>query len=126
MLLWLVVKVCRERPIETKTFVIVAVGASAAVKIISGGVDFLNDRDSLSRVLQAILSGLGFLGAGILMKNEKKDIVHGLSAAACLCVSAIIGSSFGAGMFRVGFVLLFIVCLVLVVGKLLDSRMLVK
>lgn len=50
-----------------------------------------------SRVVAQIVSGIGFLGAGIIFKNG--DIIHGLTTAATIWASAAIGALVGMGMF---------------------------
>ncbi len=53
-----------------------------------------------ARVAAQVVSGIGFLGAGVIFKNE--GIVKGLSAAACIWATAAIGLAMGAGMWIVG------------------------
>lgn len=56
----------------------------------------MNDASS-TRVLSQIASGLGFLGAGVILKDGAK--VHGLTTAATIWVSGAVGSLCGAGHF---------------------------
>src|SRR5262245_51657664 len=41
-----------------------------------------------SRVIQGIVTGVGFLGAGVIVRSEKGQHVHGLTTAACVWVTA--------------------------------------
>ena len=50
-----------------------------------------------SRVVAQIVSGIGFLGAGIIFKNG--DEIHGLTTAATIWVSAAIGALIGMGLY---------------------------
>ena len=50
-----------------------------------------------SRVVAQIVSGIGFLGAGIIFKND--DGVHGLTTAATIWATAAIGALIGMGYF---------------------------
>ena len=50
-----------------------------------------------SRVIAQIVSGIGFIGAGIIFKNG--DEVHGLTTAATIWASAAIGCLVGSSMF---------------------------
>lgn len=50
-----------------------------------------------SRIIAQIVSGIGFLGAGIIFKNG--DEVHGLTTAATIWATAAIGALVGTGMF---------------------------
>ncbi len=46
-----------------------------------------------------VLTGIGFLGAGVIMHAQGKDEVHGLTTAASIWISAIVGVVCGAGQF---------------------------
>lgn len=50
-----------------------------------------------TRIIAQIVSGIGFLGAGIIFKNG--DEVHGLTTAATIWAAAAIGALVGTGMF---------------------------
>lgn len=47
-----------------------------------------------------VLTGIGFIGAGLIMKNH--DNVQGLTTAACIFITAVIGLAIGAGMIWTG------------------------
>lgn len=49
-----------------------------------------------SRIAAQVLSGVGFIGAGLILKGN--DGVSGLTTAACIFVCAVIGLAVGAGM----------------------------
>ena len=49
-----------------------------------------------SRIAAQVLSGIGFIGAGLILKGN--DGVSGLTTAACIFVCAVIGLAVGAGM----------------------------
>jgi len=53
-----------------------------------------------TRVIQGVLAGVGFLGAGVIFRDG--ITVRGLTTAACIWVVATIGILFGAGMYRLG------------------------
>ena len=46
-----------------------------------------------SRVIQGIVTGVGFLGAGVIVRSEKGHHVHGLTTAACVWVTACMGAA---------------------------------
>ena len=85
--------------------------AAALIMIISkyGFVDLTNESGEVlngtrgadpARIAAQVVSGIGFLGAGLIFKNE--GIVKGLSAAACIWATGAIGLAMGAGMWMVG------------------------
>jgi Uncharacterized membrane protein len=50
-----------------------------------------------SRVLQGIIAGIGFLGAGAILKQDKDGVIRGLTTAASIWVSAAVGIAAGMG-----------------------------
>ena len=52
-----------------------------------------------ARIAAQVVSGIGFLGAGVIFRNE--GIVKGLTAAACIWATAAIGLAVGAGMWTI-------------------------
>ena len=99
----------KEAGIRTHT--IVCFGAAIMMVVSKYGFDGL-DAD-VSRVAAQIVSGVGFLGAGIIMFRGQK--MHGLTTAAGVWATAGIGMACGAGMyiFATGgtVILIFIQCL---------------
>jgi putative Mg2+ transporter-C (MgtC) family protein len=51
----------------------------------------------LSRVIQGVVAGVGFLGAGIIFKRETDEQIEGLTTAAGLWLTAAVGSAAGMG-----------------------------
>jgi putative Mg2+ transporter-C (MgtC) family protein len=76
-----------------RTHMLVAMGAAMFVMVPQ--LDGLEDAE-LSRVMQGIIAGVGFLGAGTIVKNSGED-VRGLTTAAGIWLTAAIGVSAGLG-----------------------------
>ena len=51
----------------------------------------------LSRVIQGVATGIGFIGAGAILKRAERDEIQGLTTAAGLWLTAAIGLAAGAG-----------------------------
>lgn len=101
-----------------RTHSLVAIGSATAVMLIS---DFVkDDAQSVSRVLQGLITGLGFLGAGVIIREQRSQRVHGLTTAASLWACALIGAAFGAGQFALGALTLGAILLTLVLGGPLE------
>ncbi len=98
-----------------RTHMLVCV-ASAAMMLISkyGFMDVLvygdNVRVDVSRVAAAIVSGVGFLGAGIIY--VRRESIKGLTTAAGLWATSAVGMAIGCGMYVVGIALAVIVVVV--------------
>ena len=79
-----------------RTHMLVALGAALFVLVpqTSGA-----ESDAMSRVLQGVIAGIGFLGAGTILKNQPGDESHvkGLTTAAGLWMTAAIGVAAGLG-----------------------------
>ena len=82
----------RQRSAGLRTNVLVAVGAAAFVDL----ANHLTGQEGSVRVIAYVVSGIGFLGAGAIMKEGMS--VRGLNTAATLWASAAVGSCAGADM----------------------------
>jgi putative Mg2+ transporter-C (MgtC) family protein len=58
-------------------------------------------RPDPARLAAGVLAGMGFLGAGVIMRQDQA--IHGVTTAAVLWFSAILGMAFGSGTFGLGF-----------------------
>jgi putative Mg2+ transporter-C (MgtC) family protein len=77
-----------------RTHMLVALGASLFV-LAPQRAGFANP--DLSRVIQGLVAGIGFLGAGVIVTNTKEEQIHGLTTAAGLWLTAAIGIAAGMG-----------------------------
>ncbi len=83
------------KPLGIRTLALVAVGTALATMT---AIDFrgLDEHpDALSRVvqgvLQGVLTGIGFIGAGVVLRDKESGTVQGLTTAASVWVTAAIG-----------------------------------
>jgi putative Mg2+ transporter-C (MgtC) family protein len=86
-----------DKPIGVRTLGLVGLASSLVVLVVA-----LNDAaphvsDATSRVIQGLLTGIGFLGAGVIVQGRRHDHVHGLTSAACVWFTACIGVICGLG-----------------------------
>jgi putative Mg2+ transporter-C (MgtC) family protein len=87
----------RERnasPAGFRTHIMVALGAALFV-IVPVQAGFSND--DISRVVQGLVAGIGFLGAGAILKQDESLTVRGLTTAASIWLTAAIGIAAGLG-----------------------------
>ncbi len=75
-----------------RTFALVALGAAGFTAI---GVE--NFPSTAEKVIAGVVTGIGFLGAGLIMRGSEGSSVHGLTTAAALWASASMGIFAGAG-----------------------------
>lgn len=76
-----------------RTFGLVGLGTAAAAAIFAGNGHI----DAASRVVQGVLTGVGFLGAGLIIRREGDPNPHGLTTAAAIWVTAALGCAAGLG-----------------------------
>ena len=91
----------RQRSAGLRTNTLVCLGAAAFVELSS--VLTHNSPSEVSRIIGYIVSGVGFLGAGAIMKEGAT--IRGLNTAATLWCSAAIGATAAAGEPRIAFFL---------------------
>ena len=94
-----------ERAAGLRTHMMVALGASLTTLIGAFNVNVLGIVNSdPMRVGAQVISGIGFLGAGTIMFKKEKSQITGLTTAAGLWVTAVIGLASGAGFYEGAFV----------------------
>lgn len=91
-----------SRIMGLRTFPLVALGACAYVLVAETfiGIDEPNAR---ARILQGLLSGIGFIGGGAILKND--DTVRGTATAAAIWVTGALGAAVGFGYWNLAIAL---------------------
>ncbi len=105
----------RQHQAGLTTNSLVAVGAcifiliseSVIMNAMANGGPVNNDN---LRVLSQVVTGIGFLGAGVIMKNG--ITIHGLSSAATIWCSAAVGCLCGYGLWREAFIAVGVILLI--------------
>jgi putative Mg2+ transporter-C (MgtC) family protein len=108
----------RGKPAGVRTHGLVAIG-SCLVTVISMEVSAAAatfNADAVSRVVQGIITGIGFLGGGVILKLPEARSVQGLTTAASIWITACLGIAFGAGMWRSALLGLGLTFVVLLLG----------
>lgn len=108
----------RQRMAGTRTNALVAAGAAAFVMC---GLLLDNDPSARGRIVSYVVSGVGFLGAGVIFKDGTN--VRGLNTAATIWCSAAIGALSGLGSLNLAFVLAMAVLLTNVLLRPLAYRL---
>jgi putative Mg2+ transporter-C (MgtC) family protein len=78
-----------------RTHMMVAIGC--AIFTIAGLDAAGEQREAVTRVIQGIAAGIGFLGAGTILKFEKKQEIKGLTTASSIWLAAALGTTAGLG-----------------------------
>ncbi len=94
----------RQKDAGIRTHMIVALGAALAMIVSKYGFFDLAQFESIktdpSRVASSVVSGVGFLGAGVIFVRDIS--IKGLTTAAGIWTTASVGLAIGAGMYTVG------------------------
>ncbi|HAT15663.1 MAG TPA: hypothetical protein DCS91_20680 [Microcoleaceae bacterium UBA11344] len=116
----------RHKPAGFRTHMLVSMGSALFVLIPLALGKNENGRDAIERVIQGIASGVGFLGAGEILRQSKQEIgeveVHGLTSAAAIWVSAALGTAAGCGLWQLALIGALLSLFVLKVVKELACR----
>ncbi|MBV8622185.1 MAG: MgtC/SapB family protein [Herbaspirillum sp.] len=113
----------RGKPTGMKTLGLVALGSAlvtmAAMNFALADLD--QHRDAISRAIQGIITGIGFLGAGVIIHEQKTEKVRGLTTAASIWVTAAVGIVCGAGWWRVALMATALILGLFVVGRPIEQ-----
>jgi putative Mg2+ transporter-C (MgtC) family protein len=97
-----------------RTHILVALGS--ALLVISGSQSGMSSAD-LSRIIQGIVTGIGFLGGGAILKLTAEQEIRGLTTAAGIWMTA--ATSIAAGLGRIITALIALALTLIVLGVLI-------
>jgi putative Mg2+ transporter-C (MgtC) family protein len=101
-----------RKPAGFRTFALVSLGSAIVVIVMEGR----GGPDAISRVVQGIITGIGFLGAGVIFRRQAPNKVSGLTTAAAIWLTAGIGTAAGLGQYPVAITGTALALLMLVFG----------
>jgi putative Mg2+ transporter-C (MgtC) family protein len=101
----------RHKDAGLRTHALVALGG-ALIVVASAAVAGTPEHrgDAISRAIQGVLTGIGFLGAGVILHDRDQRRVRGLTTAATIWLTALFGVACGVGAYAevaVGMVIAF-------------------
>ncbi|MGB5856249.1 MAG: MgtC/SapB family protein [Oceanisphaera sp.] len=82
------------KPAGLRTHILVCLGTAVFILACSGVGMTL---DAQSRVIQGVVTGIGFIGAGTILKLDSQQAIKGLTTAAGVWMTAAIGVAVGLG-----------------------------
>lgn len=109
----------RGKPAGIRTSILICLGTQVFISL--GGTQVATNGDP-SRVLGQVITGIGFIGAGVIMGKE--NIVKGVTSAAIIWVLAGIGAAIGLGHIGAAISLTFVTVAVLVGVEFLEGSFL--
>jgi len=112
------------KPIGMKTLGLVSLGACIATMCAQGFSMTPSDDAGVSRAVQGIVTGVGFLGAGVILQNPRENRVRGLTTAASIWVTAAVGIVCGLGVWSVAFIAMILMIALMTIGRVVEKRLL--
>ena len=113
------------KPTGMRTLALVSLGAAVVSVVAVHFEDLIDHPDALSRVvqgiLQGVLTGVGFIGAGVIMHQPKEKSVSGLTTAATVWITAALGIACALAAWHIVLVASVITFFVLVVLKPIEA-----
>lgn len=109
-----------KHPAGLRTFTLICLGSTLAmlvsIYICQTNTDLPNGDPG--RIAAQVLTGIGFIGAGLIIKNGDGE-VFGLTTAACIFITAVVGLAVGAGMIMTAIAVTAAIMIVLVSSNFL-------
>jgi putative Mg2+ transporter-C (MgtC) family protein len=99
-----------KKPTGMRTLGLVALGSAFAV--LAAG----DDSNDVSRAIQGVITGVGFLGAGVILQRPTGGKVQGLTTAATIWVTAALGLLCGRGAWEIVSAGALLVLVILIAG----------
>ena len=121
MILGGIIGIQRERSGKAagfRTHMMVCLGTAVfVITCFSVGMQF----DALSRVIQGLVTGIGFIGAGTILKLEGEEEIKGLTTAAGIWMTAAIGITIGLGAIGVALMSTVLALVILALAQPLED-----
>ena len=111
----------KNKPAGLRTHSMVSIGA--AIVVLATIASSQGAPDAVSRAIQGIITGIGFLGAGVIMQYEHERRIEGLTTAASIWVAAGLGIACGAGLVELVGLAMLAAILVLVGGNWIEGAL---
>lgn len=106
----------RGKPAGIRTSILICLGTQVFISL---GTVINNNAVDPTRVLGQVITGIGFIGAGVIMGKE--NIVRGVTSAAIIWVLAGIGAVIGLGQIKTAIALTVVTVAVLLGVEALES-----
>jgi len=114
-----------QKEVGMRTFSLISLGSALFVMISRLSMSMYLGNSSLdpSRTLGQIIVGIGFLGAGAIIFEQREGKVRGLTTAAIMWVTAAIGSAVGLGLYGIAILVTIFVMLINLIILPIERRM---
>ncbi len=107
-----------EKPAGLRDLILICSGAALFTVVSVYGFGITDQ----ARVAAGIVTGIGFLGAGVILRRDDSNVVKGLTTAATIWITAGIGMAAGSGMYILAVAVTVMVFLVLILPWWLNKK----
>ena len=109
------------KPAGLRTHALVSLGAAVATVVVLRSPDgsLTTDQNAIGRVVQGILTGVGFLGAGVIL-HDPIGHISGITTAATIWICAVLGLVCGLGQWVVLGTAVALIVVTLIFGRPLE------
>src|SRR5215213_9996060 len=112
-----------DKPVGMRTLGLVSLGSALVVLSATGYGSLHYGQDAASRIVQGVLTGVGFLGAGVILHDKSRMKIHGLTTASTVWIAAALGVASGLGAWLVTIFGIALTLLLLVLGGPLERML---
>ncbi len=105
-----------KKPIDIRTSILICLGTMAFIYL---GETIVGDSKDATRVLGQVVTGIGFLGAGVIMTRQ--GAVQGMTSASVVWVLAAIGAAIGFGRYSMAVTLSVVALIVLAFFQFIED-----
>jgi putative Mg2+ transporter-C (MgtC) family protein len=107
----------RGKPLDVRTAILICLGTNVFIRL---GAVVGGDNADHTRVLGQVVTGIGFLGAGVILRRGES--VVGLTTASVIWVLAAIGATIGFEQYGAAIALAFVTLVVLNFLEMIEDR----
>lgn len=107
------------KPAGFRTHILVMLGTSMFVL---AGIKYGMSSDGLSRIIQGIVTGIGFIGAGAILKIDDQRKIKGLTSSAGIWMTAAIGVLIGLGAVGIAVIATLLTLVILTMAHNLEIK----
>jgi putative Mg2+ transporter-C (MgtC) family protein len=93
-----------NRSAGVRTHMVISLGATLFILMPLQIPEDYSSVNALSRTLQGIATGVGFIGAGLILQQSHQGKVKGLTSAAAIWATAALGAAIGFGLWQLALV----------------------
>ena len=111
-----------NKPAGMRTFSLVSVGSTLIMLVSVYGAEKMGiTLEDPFRIAAQIVSGIGFLGAGVIWNSKGGGMKHGVTTAAELWVTSAVGMALGVGMYDLAILVVACVFFAIFIGRKVEQ-----